>query len=179
MRSVGFLRDLMKTHQVIVTLLVSVMCVVLVAAKKPKASVSINIDDAGLKGKPGGVSAAWMGYGMARASWIADHVLGKGADPTTYRRSFDEEVAGRETLAKIWTEMKQSEPAADTYLDQLENVQKAGYLAEYVWAYLRSPDWKAPSSGLRLDEFDKWKAVNLDGHKPETFADVIVVETKK
>jgi hypothetical protein len=58
----------------------------------------------------------------------------------------------------------------DPYLDQLLAVKEAGFLAEYVWFYLRVPDWAEKPDGLKLDEFSQWQRLNLGAHKPQTRA---------
>ena len=138
-----------------------------------KVKITITLDEAALKGKPESVLGAWMGYGIARANWLSENVLTKPGGPATYHRCFEEELAGRESLAKIWIELKQSDPKLkDEYLDQLIVVRHAGFLGEYVWSYLGSPDWKQPPDQLRLEAFENWKASKLVGHKAQTFADV-------
>jgi hypothetical protein len=149
-------------------------------AKKPGQQVNVTIDQQGLEGRPQAVASAWMGYGLGRANWLSEHVVGKKDVPQPYRRSFEEEVAGRETLAKIWSELKQSDPEArDDYLDALAHVLESGFLREYVWVYLKGPEWQAAPPGLRLGEFATWRESNLAAHEVETFADVTVVGKPK
>ena len=146
------------------------------AATEPaddKVKITITLDEAALKGKPQSVLGAWMGYGVARANWLSEHVLVKPGASESYHRCFEEELAGRESLAKIWIELKQSDPKLkDEYLDQIIAIRHAGFLGEYVWSYLGSADWKQAPEQLRLEAFEKWKASNLAGHKAQTFADV-------
>lgn len=138
-----------------------------------KVKITITLDEAGLKGKPESVLGAWMGYGIARANWLSENVLVKPDAVESYHRCFEEELAGRESLAKIWIELKQSNSKlSDEYLDQIVSVRRVGFLSEYVWSYLGSADWKQAPEQLRLEAFEKWKATNLPGHKPQTFADV-------
>jgi hypothetical protein len=145
------------------------------AAAEPgddKVEITITLDEAALKGKPESVLGAWMGYGIARANWLSENVLVKPGASESYHRCFEEELAGRESLAKIWIELKQSNAKLkDEYLDQIIAVRHTGFLSEYVWSYLGSADWKQPDT-LRLVEFEKWKASNLAGHKAVTLADV-------
>ena len=138
-----------------------------------KTEITITLDEAALKGKPESVTSAWMGYGIARANWLSENILGRPDATKSYRRCFEEELAGRESLAKIWAELKESDvKLKDDYLDQVLMIRNAGFLGEYVWSYLGSADWKQPPKQLRLEAFDKWKASNLEGHKAVTFADV-------
>lgn len=137
-----------------------------------KLNISVVIDDKSLKGKPEAVTGAWVGYAMARANWISEQVKAKSINPKSYSRTFDEEVAGRESLATIWGELKASDAAlADAYLDQLEAVKKAGLLREYVWANLRQPTWTTEPATLDLARYADWAKANLAGHVVETHAD--------
>ena len=138
----------------------------------PRPSVSIVVDPS-VKGLESGVSAAWLGYGIARAKWVGENVLRGQSGSVTYRRSFEEELYGRESLAKIWEELKAKDQGlADKYLDELLAVSNAGFLREYVWLYFWSGAWKTPPDGLRMADFEKWRAENLRGHRPQTFADI-------
>jgi hypothetical protein len=170
----------MRKIIVLLAVLIAIGGAVSGKSKQGKIGVNITLDEAGLKGKSDSVTAAWMGYGMARANWLSDHVIGKANHPLTYRRTFEEEFTGRETLVKIWSELKESDATLkDAYLDQLVAIQAAGFLAEYVWSYLGSSDWTQVPEQLHLDAFEKWKASNLVGHKPETFAEVKIEQKTK
>jgi hypothetical protein len=134
-----------------------------------KLEINAEIDQAALDGKPESVCSAWLGYGLARSNWIAENILDDLLSGKTYLHSFDEEYAGREALATIWSELKESEPlAADKYLDELLSVMKAGFLREYVWLYLKSPDWNLEPEGLRLNEFKDWMKIHAKEHIVET-----------
>ncbi len=138
-----------------------------------KVKITITLDEAALKGKPESALGAWMGYGIARANWLSENVLVRPGASESYHRCFEEELAGRESLAKIWIELKHSDAKLkDEYLDQIIAIRHAGFLGEYVWSYLGSADWKQAPDTLRLDAFEKWKISNLKGHKAVTFADV-------
>jgi hypothetical protein len=163
------------TYRLIVAIAISIilMGAVIATPEDEKVNITVTLDQKALKGKAESVTGAWMGYGIARANWISEHVLGNPETAKAYRRCFEEELAGRENLAKIWSELKHSDPKLkDDYLDQVIMIRGAGFLGEYVWSYLGSADWKQPPKQLRLEAFDKWKASNLSGHKAETFADV-------
>jgi hypothetical protein len=82
--------------------------------------------------------------------------------------SFKIEVMARETLLAAWQGAKAKNAGAkDSYLDALLTVQQAGFLPEYVWFYLRDPDWTEPPL-LKNTEFQEWSAVHLSGHLAET-----------
>jgi len=170
----------MKRNLVVLFVLVALVGMASAKSKGGKESVNITLDQKQLEGKPEAVMSAWMGYGMARANWISEHVLGKSDRPKDYHRGFEEELAGRESLSKIWSDLKGSDATLkDAYLDQLATVEAAGFMSEYVWTYLGSPEWKDAPQGLRLAEFEKWKTSNLADHKVETCADVTIEEKAK
>jgi hypothetical protein len=138
-----------------------------------KLKISVVVDAESLEGKDKQIIAAWVGYAMARANWISEHYKTDRASAKWYSRTLDEEAAGRESLAQIWSEFKVKQPRLrDRYLDHLQKVKEAGFLREYVWANLRDPEWKAQPAGLRLERYAEWAKVNLAGHVVQTHADV-------
>lgn len=143
-----------------------------IVAKDDKLKISVVIDDKSLKGKSEQVTAAWLGYAMARATWISEQVEVKAIDPATYKRVCEEEVAGRDSLATIWAELKEKDGAlSDPYLDQLLKVQAAGFLREYVWVNLRLTTWTVEPANLKQAAYSEWATANLSGHVVETHAD--------
>ena len=141
-------------------------------AKKDKLNISVVLDDKSLEGKPEQVMSAWLGYAMARANWISEHVDVKSPEAKLYTRTLEEEVAGRDSLATIWGELKEKQQGlTDSYLDQLHKVKEAGLLREYVWANLRSSAWPSEPADLQLARYADWAKLNLPGHKVETHAD--------
>jgi len=99
----------MKRNLVVLFVLVALVGMASAKSKGGKESVNITLDQKQLEGKPEAVMSAWMGYGMARANWISEHVLGKSDRPKDYHRGFEEELAGRESLSKIWSDLKGSD----------------------------------------------------------------------
>jgi hypothetical protein len=133
--------------------------------------VNIWLDPSFFSGEPS-VAAAWLGYASARTEWIQTNVLAEEMAQNGYHRAFEEEVAARSSLAKIWKELKSSKGGAkDTHLDDLLKVYEAGYIREYTWTFLATDEWSQPE-GLRLDEFKTWAQVNIPDHEPKTLADV-------
>jgi len=163
----------MKETIIVMVIPIAIIGPAVAETEDKKVEITVTLDEAALKGKPESVTGAWMGYGIARANWISEHVLVNPGELVSYRRCFEEELAGRESLAKIWAELKQSDAKLkDEYLDQVLVIRSAGFLGEYVWSYLGSADWKQPSKELRLEAFEKWRTANLAGHKAQTLADV-------
>jgi hypothetical protein len=102
-------------------------------------------------------AAAWLGYGIALATF---------GDRRETPNFFEREVYARSRAAKVWNEIRQKErvrPNKD--LDALATVETNGFMREYVWHYLRRPDWKEPDN-LRNQEFLDWKNQHLQSHTP-------------
>ena len=115
------------------------------------------------------VAAAWIGYALARLVWVRDNA--SSMENSSYRISFEEEVHGRESLVKIWEELKEKDPALkNIYLDEALKIYKAGYLSEYVWLYLWEDTWKESPPEARVKEFIAWQDSNLPNHQAETLA---------
>ena len=167
-----------KAAQFIAATIVTCIAIVLPSfAKKDKLNISVVLDDKSLQGKPDQVTSAWLGYAMARANWISEHVKVKSPEAKSYARTFEEEVAGRDSLAAIWGELKSSQlDLTDEYLDQLEKVKEAKLLREYVWANLHSAAWTSEPVDLQLARYAEWAKVNLVGHVVETHADARIVD---
>ncbi len=108
--------------------------------KAPPPYVRIVVNPQGLEGRPKAVIGAWVGYTSARAKWVQENWIHKPTGGAPYRRTFEEELYGRENMVTMWEELKTKERGlADAYQDDLLRVKKAGYLREYVWEYFRSP----------------------------------------
>ena len=105
-----------------------------------------------------GTNAAtgWIAYGLALASW-------EGSNDTD-QNLYEREVFARGSVARIWAELRaKGEKLEDEDLDALATVEKAGYMREYVWYFLRKEDWLEPS-GLNLKDFQSWLKTNLSNH---------------
>ena len=102
-------------------------------------------------------SAAWLAYGTALFMFGRDQQQPDG---------FAREVYARTHAAQVWTELKQKEgvkPNSD--LDALAAVERSGFMREYVWHYLRRPEWNQAEQ-LRMAEFLAWQKQHLPSHKP-------------
>jgi len=104
--------------------------------------------------------ALWSVYGVA----LADAAEKAG------RADYAGEVSARALLADRWKELrteKQLEKQLhDPYLDQLAEVRDAGFIGEYVLAFLARPGWTVSGDELaRLNAaaFKRWAA----GHLPK------------
>ena len=104
--------------------------------------------------------AGWLAYGLAMSAWEPE--LLENGEPDLFAR----EIYARNTSAQIWKEMKangSADPGTD--LDILQYISESGFMAEYLWVYLRDSKWQKPDN-LRLEEFSKWQLINLEGHIP-------------
>lgn len=113
-------------------------------------------------------SRIWLAYLFARAAYAAGE---SSEGPTAGEReaSFEEEVRGRTMAVNMFRELKRNDARlASVYFNDIDRVEAAGYLREYVWRYLRRGSWKTPPAGLNLDDFDAWRATHLSNHVPVT-----------
>jgi hypothetical protein len=145
-----------------------------------KASYQIGIVlDPSLQSEDISIASAWVGYAASRAEWIQTNISAEEIVQKGYHRTFEEEVAARSSLAKIWKELLgNSQPdLKNSYLDDLLKVYEARFIKEYTWIFLASNEWLQPE-GLRLDEFLAWSNKNLPNHKPEIRADIEITVDK-
>lgn len=134
--------------------------------QKPQATIQL---DRSLQENPR-IAAAWTTYAGTK------FLLRRGdyakVNPNAEGRNspFDEECFAREELAKFWAAQPEETRREDTYLQLLADVYAAGFIQEYVWRFLRQPNWQEPL-GLKHEQFDAWAAENgLADHHPQTLA---------
>ena len=117
---------------------------------------------------PEGESKIWLAYLFARAAFAANETDG---GPAVGERvsSFEEEVRGR-TIALTTFRALKHEPAqsASVYFNDIDRVEAAGFLREYVWSYLHHVSWATTPSNLDLAGFEVWRAEHLANHKAVT-----------
>ncbi|OQW37413.1 MAG: hypothetical protein A4E19_13485 [Nitrospira sp. SG-bin1] len=118
---------------------------------------------------PKEILAPWLFYAGSRAHWMEKKFFEQNPGVTSYQYTFMEEVEARKRCAHLWREVRVKDGLTNRYLDDLVTVLDANFLEEYTWTYFRSDDWRQPND-LRLAEFDRWRSMNLQGHKPETRA---------
>ena len=137
-----------------------------------QAMSQVILDETLLEDGNESIAAAWIGYALARLVWVRDNA--PQMEDFSYRISFEEEVHGRESLVKIWEELKEKDPALkNIYLDEALMIYKAGYLREYVWLYFWEDTWKELPSEARVKEFIAWQDSNLPNHPVETLAGLV------
>ena len=117
---------------------------------------------------PEGEKKIWLAYLFARAAFAANETDG---GPAAGERvsSFEEEVRGR-TIALTTFRALKREPAqpASEYFNDIDRVEAAGFLREYVWRYLHNASWSTMPSNLDLAGFETWRAEHLANHKAVT-----------
>jgi hypothetical protein len=118
--------------------------------------------------------AAFTNNDPAYQSWVAYSLMKStcqleiGGENPARASSFDCEFTARRHLISAWEEKRsQNQNISDEYLDELGEVQAAGFLAEYTHRYFGKKHWQLPE-GLRIDEFKAWRRDNLRGHRPRT-----------
>ena len=110
------------------------------------------------------VLQSWVSYSLTKSACQ----LQIGGENPARASSFECERVSRRHLLETWSDKKRLDPVlADTYLDQLLEVDAAAYLDEYVVHYFASPDWSLPDD-LKMDAFHAWRRPALDDHRPET-----------
>jgi hypothetical protein len=113
-------------------------------------------------------SKIWLAYLFARAAFAANETAGS---PAVGEResSFEEEVRGRQIALTTFRALKRdSAQPASPYFSDIDRVEAAGFLREYVWSYLRHPSWTTKPANLDLAGFDAWRAEHLAHHTPVT-----------
>jgi hypothetical protein len=120
-------------------------------------------------------SGLWIGYLFARMDFIGRNGGRYHRVPGVIIPVFDEEVFARGEAAKIYRNLKQQNKAMESpYFNDLEKVDAAGFMPEYVWRYLKRNQWSTVPPNLRAAEFDRWSRGNLaSNHAPETRGNVV------
>ncbi len=139
--------------------------------KHRKQQCSVNLHQS--VGRDLNLAAAWTVYGgMLALIWRREYVQDNPAGPKP-DTPFGIECCARDAMAEFW-QVKQRAGAAEAYLDVLAAVRAAGFLNEYVWRFLRRPNWEMPA-GLTIEAFEKWlNEKGLQDHKPGTLAGISV-----
>jgi hypothetical protein len=135
------------------------------AGSAPQLNVVILWDPA----TPQAERKLWTIYLYTRAAATAVESEHQSLPPGEHPASFNEEVRARLLAVNLYRELRSADPALfSVYFEDLDRVEAAGYLREYVWRYLKSASWAHPPDGLALASFDAWRAVHLAHHVPVT-----------
>lgn len=120
-------------------------------------------------------SGLWIGYLFARMEYIGRNGGLYHRVPGVILPIFAEEVFARGEAAKIYRSLKQQNKAMESpYFNELEKVDAAGFMPEYVWRFLKRNEWSTVPANLRAADFDRWSRSNLTtNHAPETRGNVV------
>ena len=134
------------------------------AAADPSVRVAILWDPA----TPEQESKIWLAYLYARAAFAANESQ-DGPAAGEREATFEEEVRGRMIAVSTFRALKREDARlASAYFSDIDRVEAAGFLREYVWSYLHRTAWVAAPQGLDLPGFDAWRAAHLLNHVPVT-----------
>ena len=110
------------------------------------------------------VFQSWVSYSLARSTC---QLRIAGENPAR-ASSYDCELIARRLMLETWQEKRLLDSTrADTYLDELTEVDKAGYLDEYVASHFRKRHWRVPDD-LETSGYKRWSRREIPGHEPET-----------
>lgn len=141
------------------------------AVRAPQPYVAILWDPA----TPAGERRLWTAYLYTRAASLASESDRAPLAPGVHAPSFEGEVRARRVAVGVFRELEREDATfGSVYFDDLDQVESAGFLREYVWRYLKQPSWTAEPAGLALAEFDAWRAVHLRYHIPVTHGRIAV-----
>jgi len=117
----------------------------------------------------------WTIYLYTRAALAASE-SDAGPLPLGIRApSFEGEVRARRVAVGLFRQLDRDDADfGSRYFDDLDRVESAGYMREYVWRYLKQPSWTATPPELHLGEFDAWRTVHLRYHVPVTHGHIAV-----
>ena len=117
---------------------------------------------------PEGESKIWLAYLFARAAFAANETAG-GPVVGERESSFEEEVRGRQIALTTFRALKHDSAQSESaYFSDIDRVEAAGFLREYVWSYLRHASWKTAPENLDVVGFETWRAEHLLNHRPVT-----------
>ena len=136
------------------------------AAEPPDASVKVSIlwDPE----TPEGESKIWLAYLFARAAFAANETVG-GPAVGERESSFEEEVRGRQIALTTFRALKRDSAQPESaYFSDIDRVEAAGFLREYVWSYLRHASWSTAPADLDVAGFEVWRAEHLKNHRSVT-----------
>lgn len=107
---------------------------------------------------------SWVRYSLAKSACQ----LQIGGNNPARANAFECELDARRLLVSAWQEKQSLDPAiTDPYLDDLQRVQEAGFLDEYVVQHFATRNWTVPGD-LDTREYRHWSRRQLPGHKTET-----------
>jgi hypothetical protein len=149
------------------------------APQEPKTETASNSKDSSRRDYtmllssdiPQGEMPFWIAYVAGRAAWRAENPIADEPVGVPLPALFEEMVGGYQMAFGMAAESKSLRPRRKSPLADVQRAASAGYLREYVWTYLREDTWSEPA-GLRLPEFDTWRAKNFKNHRPVIYGSI-------
>jgi hypothetical protein len=112
----------------------------------------------------------WTVYLFTRAAQAAKESETRTLPLGERIASFEEEVRARRVAVNVFrTLARQDSSFRSAYFSDLDQVDEAGFLREYVWRYLHAPSWDRQPEGLKLHAFDLWRSGHLLHHHAVTY----------
>lgn len=107
---------------------------------------------------------SWVTYSLA----ISACQLQNGGENPARATSFDCELKSRQLMLDTWREKQLMDARNyDAYLDDLDIVDDAGFLPEYVARHFGKRHWSIPGD-LEITAYRRWARDVIPGHEPET-----------
>jgi hypothetical protein len=107
--------------------------------------VTINLDPNTLKNDhKSGAGAAWLTYGIIRASWNQKEFAAQYPSEPKYRHSLKEEAAAMRAALKVYGEQQANAKTTDPSLQLLGKLDKEGLLESFILLAL-------PDEGIAQD----------------------------
>ena len=124
-------------------------------SQKSENNTTLTLDaDMFKKDDKSGSSAAWMTYGLVRASWQSEFAK-QYPNEKTYRHSLKEEVAAMRAAVKVLGEQKGGKPEnVDPSLQVIRKLDKEGLLEAYILLAM-------PDAGIAND-FATYRKTNVE-----------------
>jgi hypothetical protein len=116
---------------------------------------------------------AWTAYGVSLGDWVRINRLPDTAPEGPFIPTFESELHARQLQLKIWREASEKRSLSLKYMDELQLVEKAGFIREYLWQHHHRETWGAPPGDLRVKEFLIWQSQNIPRHTPQTGARIV------
>jgi tetratricopeptide (TPR) repeat protein len=123
-------------------------------ARKPEGGATISLDPNLMKDDKSGSAAAWMAYGLIRASWAQTEFAKQYPNEKSYRHSLKEEAAALRTALKVLDEQKGDARSVDSSLKVLRKLEKEGLLEAFILLAL-------PDEGIAQD-FPEYRRTNIE-----------------
>jgi hypothetical protein len=121
------------------------------------------------------VAAAWAQYADKRVALASAETRRAGGGASAGFDGYQAGLEARLVLADGWARQRAAGTAPDPYLDQLVDVQQAGFLKEYVIGYISQAGCTIPAAALaavRFPKFRQWSDQHLRDHRPLSLANI-------